>query len=154
MHPKLLYFVLLVFLASSCDTGGEEGGELTPDTPELKVLAPSLISETGFQLNWSITNPAGFNTIEILLSEDEEMTKIVKFIELNDISAQNVIFDGLQGATPYFYKITLKNQGSIVVESDMKGVVTSFKMESFSLLTEDSYSLSAKLAGEGSTGGH
>ncbi len=39
----------------------------------------------------------GFNTIEVLLSEDEEMTEIVKFIELNDISAQSVVFDGLKG---------------------------------------------------------
>ena len=71
MHHKLLYIVLLVFIASSCDMGGEGGGEPGPDTPILKVLDPSLISETGFQINWSITNPAGFNTIEILLSEDE-----------------------------------------------------------------------------------
>jgi hypothetical protein len=146
MHHKLLYFVLLVFLASSCDTGGEGGGELPPDTPELKVLAPSLISEAGFQLNWSITNSAGFNTIEVLLAADEEMTEIVRFIELDDISAQNALFDGLNGATPYFYIVTLKNQGSTVVESKVKRAETSFKMESFSLLTEDSYSLSAKLS--------
>ncbi len=145
MHPKLLYIVLLVFLASSCDTGGEGGGGIGPDIPILKVLDPTAITETGFQLNWSITNPVGFNTIEVLLSEDEEMTKIVRFIELNDISAQNAIFDGLKGATPYFYKVSLKNQGSTVVESDLKRVETSFKMESFSLLTEDSYSLSSKL---------
>jgi alpha/beta superfamily hydrolase len=67
-------------------------------------------------------------------------------MELNDISAQNVIFDGLKGATTYFYKVSLKNQGSTVVESDLKRVETSFKMESFNLITEDSYSLSAKLA--------
>jgi hypothetical protein len=131
---------------NSCDIGEEGGGEIGPDTPILKVLEPTAITETGFQLNWSIINPVGFNTIEVLLAEDEEMTKIVRFIELNDISAQNAIFDGLKGATPYFYKVSLKNQGSTVVESDMKGVVTSFEMESFSLLTEDSYSLSAKLA--------
>jgi hypothetical protein len=139
---------------NSCDIGEEGGGEIGPDTPILKVLEPTAITETGFQLNWSIINPVGFNTIEVLLAEDEEMTKIVRFIELNDISAQNAIFDGLKGATPHFYKVSLKNQGSIVVESDMKGVVTSFEMESFNLLTEDSYSLSAKLVGEGSTGGH
>ena len=146
MHHKLLYIVLLVFLASSCDMGGEGGGEPGPETAVLKNLDPSAISETGFQLNWSITNPAGFNTIVILLSEDEEMTKIVKFMELNDISAPYVIFDGLKGATTYFYKVSLKNQGSTVVESDLKRVETSFKMESFNLLTEDSYSLSSKLA--------
>jgi hypothetical protein len=87
----------------------------------------------------------GFNTIEVLLSEDEEMTEIVKFIELNDISAQSVVFDGLKGATQYFYKVSLKNQGSTVIESDLKRVETSYRMESFSLLTEDSYSLSSKL---------
>lgn len=138
--------VLFVFLASSCDTGGEGGGELGPDLPVLKVLAASVVSETGFQLNWSITNAVGFNTIELLLTEDEEMTKIVTVIELNDISTQKVVLDGLKGATPYFYKLTLKNQGTIVVESEIKRAETSFKMESFTLLTEDAYSLSAKLA--------
>jgi len=146
MHHKLLYFVLLAFLASSCDTGGEGGGELGPDTPELKISDPSAISETGFQLNWSITNAVGFNTIEVLLAEDEEMTKIVRVIELNDISAQHVTFDGLKGATLYFYTVTLKNQGSTVVESDLKEVETSYKTDSFDLLTEDSFSLTAKLA--------
>lgn len=66
MHHKLLYFIVLAFLASACDTEGEGGGELSPDIPELKVLDPSLIIESGFQLNWSITNAVGFNTIEVL----------------------------------------------------------------------------------------
>ena len=126
--------------------GGEGGGDFGPETPELKVLGPSLLSETGFQLNWSIINLVGFSTIEVLLAEDEEMTKIVKVNELNDISVQNVAFEGLKGARPYFYKISLKNQGASVVESDVKRVETSFRMDSFSLLTEDSYSLTAKLS--------
>jgi len=146
MHPKLLYIVLLVFIASSCDTGEEGGIEPGPDTPVLKNLAPSAISESGFQLNWSITNPAGFNTIEILLAEDEEMTKLVKFIELDDISAQHAIFDGLKGATQYFYIVTLKNQGSTVLESETKVAETGYILESIELVTKDDYTLSTKLA--------
>jgi len=114
--------------------------------PVLKVLESTSISETGFQLNWSISNPVGFNIIEVLLAEDEEMTKIVRVDELNDISVQNIEFEGLQGATPYFYKISLKNQGASVVDSDVKRVETSFRMDGFNLLTEDSYSLTAKFA--------
>jgi len=146
MEHKLLYLVLLASLICSCDTGGEVGGESGPDVPVLKVLESTSISETGFQLNWSISNPVGFNTIEILLAEDEEMTKIVRVDELNDISAQNVSFEGLKGATPYFYKISLKNQGASVIESEIKRVETGYRIDSFDLLTEDSYSLTAKLA--------
>lgn len=146
MRPNFLYILVLFVLVNSCDTGGGGGGELDPETPELKILEPSLLSETGFQLNWSVINPVGFNTIEVLLWEDEEMTKIIRVVELNDISAQKTTFDGLKGATTYFYRVSLKNQGSGVVESDLKRVETSFRMDSFSLLTEDSYELTAKLA--------
>lgn len=146
MRLNILYILLFLILINSCENGGGGGGEFGPETPELKVLAPSLLSETGFQLNWSIINPVGFNTIEVVLWEDEAMTKIVRAIELDDISAQNTTFDGLKGAKAYYYKVSLKNQGSEVIESELKRVETTFRMDSFSLLTEDSYSLTTKLA--------
>ncbi len=146
MHPKIHYILVLLILIFSCDNGGEGGGEPGPDLPVLKILESSAISETGFQLNWSITNPGGFNTITVMVTEDEEMTKIVRVIELDDIAAQNTNLDGLKGATPYYYKVSLENQGSTVLESEIKRVETGYRIDSFDLLTEDSYSLTAKLA--------
>lgn len=146
MKYKFLFLVLLVFLVCSCDTGGEMGGEPGPDLPVLRILESTAISESGFQINWSITNAVGFNTITVMVTEDEEMTKIVRVIELDDISAQNTSLDGLKGATPYYYKVSLENQGSTVLESEIKRVETGYRTDSFDLLTEDSYSLTAKLA--------
>ena len=146
MRQKLLYLVLLVLLTNSCDTGEGGGGEVGPDTPVLKVLGPSDVTETGFQLNWSITNAVGFETILILVAEDKEMTKIVKYVEEDDKLVQDVILSGLDGATRYYYRISLMNQGNTVTESDINMVETSYKLESMSLVTEDDYSLSAKLA--------
>jgi alpha/beta superfamily hydrolase len=149
MPRKLIYLVLLgllVLLTNSCDTGGEGGGEIGPDTPVLKVLGPTAVSETGFQLNWSITNPVGFETILILVAEDKEMTEIVRYVEEDDKLVQNVPLNGLDGATKYFYRISLMNQGVTVTESEIKSVETSYKLESTSLVTEDDYTLSAKLA--------
>ena len=145
MRRKLLYLVLLVLLTNSCDTGGEGGGETGPDTPVLKVLGPSVLTETGFQLNWSITNAVGFETILILVAEDKEMTEIVRYVEEDDKLVQNVLLSGLDGATKYFYRISLMNQGNTVTESEIKAVETSYKLESTSLVTEDDYTLSAKL---------
>lgn len=146
MRRKLLYLVLLVLLTNSCDTGGGSGGEIGPDTPVLKVLGPSELTETGFQLNWSITNAVGFETILILVAEDKEMTEIVRYVEEDDKLVQNVSLSGLDGASKYFYRISLMNQGNTVTESEINMVETSYKLESISLVTEDDYSLSAKLA--------
>lgn len=146
MRRKLLYLVLLVLLTNSCDTGGGSGGEIGPDTPVLKVLGPSELTETGFQLNWSITNAVGFETILILVAEDKEMTEIVRYVEEDDKLVQNVSLSGLDGASKYFYRISLMNQGNTVTESEINTVETSYKLENVSLVTEDDYSLSAKLA--------
>lgn len=71
--------IFFIFLQVSCESGEEVGGETGSDTPVLKVLGPSVLTEIGFQLNWSITNAVGFETILILVAEDKEMTEIVRY---------------------------------------------------------------------------
>ena len=134
-----------MFLMASCEQGGGGGGA-DPETPSLMFLPPSNISETGFQLNWSLNTQFGFQSISVDLSEDKEMAKIIKHVETGDISTEYVLISGLQGATPYYYRVSLLNDGIQVFNSEIKTAETSYRMDNFDLVTEDSYTLSSKLA--------
>lgn len=144
-HQTYLAIFVLVFLLSACETGGvpEEAGPLSPS---LTLFSPSNISETGFQLNWSLNTPFGFQSISVLIAKDKEMQTKVKYLATDDISSVSLPVEGLEGATPYFYQISLINDGIPVFTSDIKEVETSYRMEQLYLLTEDSYSLSGDLA--------
>ena len=144
---KLFFWVLLIpfMLHTSCEnTGGPEG--VDPLTPSLKVLAPTQVTETGFQLNWSLSTPFGFQTIAVDLSKDKEMGQIIKHLETGDISQEYLQVTDLQGATPYFYRISLLENGSPVFTSEIKKVETYYRMDPVDLTTEDSFTLSGKLA--------
>lgn len=137
--------IFLLFFLTACEIGvGPEGGEVA--TPEIKALSPTNISETGFQLNWSLNTQLGYNSISIELSEDREMTKIIKYVEIQDLTRLNHELSGLKGATKYFYRLSLLSNSIHVFISEVKEAETSFRMDSFELVTEDNYTLSSKLA--------
>ena len=147
MCSKFINALLLMFLLSSCGIGEMPGGgETGPDLPILKILDPTSVSETGFQLNWSISNPVGFDGILVLVAEDREMTKPVRYMDIDDPGKQSVLISGLDGASMYFYRITLTAQGQAVTESEIKAIETTYRMDNTSLLTGDDYTLSGKLA--------
>jgi len=133
-----------MFLMASCEEGG--GGGADPETPSLKVLPPSNISETEFQLNWTLNTLFGFQSISVDLSEDKEMAKIIKHVETGDISTEYMLVNGLKGATKYYYRLSLNDNEIPVFKSDILGAETSFRMDKVDLVTEDSYTLSSKLA--------
>lgn len=140
-----LAIMVLLFLLTACEVGGgPEGGD--PATPEIAALSPSNITETGFQLNWSINTQLGFNSISIELSEDSEMDNIIKSIEIQNLSSLNHQVNDLKGATKYFYRLSLLNNGIHVFISEIMEAETSYGMESFALVTEDNYRLTSKLA--------
>lgn len=112
----------------------------------LKVLSPTNVSETGFQVNWYIENPFGFQSISVQVATDEDMTNSVSYVHIDDVTADHLLLENLHGATPYYYKISLLNNGSAIVESAVKSAETSFAMKSIDLITEDGISLSGKLA--------
>jgi pimeloyl-ACP methyl ester carboxylesterase len=137
--------VLLVLLTSSCEIGKLPEGT-DPETPSLTVLPPTQITETGCQVNWSLNTAYGFQSISVELSEDEDMAQISKFLTTQDIATESLQVSGLKGATPYFYRISMLNDGIKVFSSGIREVETSFRMDNIELTTEDSYVLSGKFA--------
>ena len=135
---------LFIISLLSCEQVG--GGGADPLSAEIKPLSPTNISETEFQLNWSLSTQLGYTSIGIELSEDEEMDRVIKYEDINDINSINHVISGLKGASQYFYRLSLLNDGITVFHSEIMGVETSFKMDNFNLVTEDNYTLSSKLA--------
>ena len=97
-------------------------------------------------MNWSLSTQLGYTSIGIELSEDEDLDRVIKYVDVNDINNISHTLDGLKGATRYFYRLSLLNDGITVFHSEIKEVETSFKMDNFNLETEDNFTLTSKLA--------
>jgi dienelactone hydrolase len=147
MKPQMaLASFLLLWLLVSCDSG-PGGGEFSQDpSPALTILSPTQLSETGFQVNWSIEDPFGFQSIAVQVATDEDLSNSVSYVQIDDISTDHLLLENLHGATKYYYKISLLNNGSAVVESDIKSAETAYKIVSIELHTEDDFTLAGKLA--------
>ncbi len=146
-HYLSLVSILLITLMSACDLGEGPGPvETDPDTPSVNTLSPTNITETGFQLNWSISSPTGFQSIAIELAEDKELSRIIKYEEIADITSENYLIDGLKGARAYYYRLVLLDNGTRIAESEIKETETTYRMDNIDLVTEDAYTLSGKLA--------
>lgn len=142
-----LVSILLIILVSACDLGEEPGpGGADPYTPGVKTLSPTNISETGFQLNWSVSSPGGFQSIAIEVAEDKELSRIIKYAEIADITSENYLIEGLKGARSYYCRIALLDKGTRIAESEIREAETSYRMDNIDLVTEDEYTLSGKLA--------
>jgi len=134
-----------LFLHAGCENAeGPEG--VDPITPSLKVLAPTNVTESEFQLNWSLSTQSGFQSIAVDLSEDQDMNQVSKHLETGDISKEKMQVTGLKGATNYYYRISLLDEGVPVFTSDIKSTETNYRVDNVDLTTEDSYTLSGKLA--------
>jgi hypothetical protein len=140
--------ILVSLLLASCESGpGDIGPDIPADqNPVLKVLSPTNITETGFQINWSVENPVGFQSIGVQVAANEDLSNSITYELIDDIASEQLLVENLQGARPYYYRISLLNNGTAIVESEIKMAETAFLQESVTLLTEDEYNLSGKLA--------
>jgi dienelactone hydrolase len=147
MHPRLLMLTILFSILISCESDPGGGGDVSSDPkPTLKILSLTNASESGFQINWSIENPVGFQSIAVRVASNEDMTSSIAYVLMDDISTDHLLVENLQGATPYYYTVALLNNSTTVVESEIKSAETAYMVESIDLLTEDDYTLSGKLA--------
>lgn len=137
--------ILLMFLISACETG-RDPGDVDPFAPSLTLFAPSNVTESGFQLNWSLSTQNGFQSIAVEIATDIEMITKVKYVTTEDITSLSIQIDGLKGASKYFYRISLLDNGIPVFQSSIKEVYTSYRMDNVDLVIEDNYTLSSKLA--------
>jgi hypothetical protein len=143
---KQLFTLLIITQLVSCESGPGGGGELSDPEPVLKVLSPSQITESSFQINWSIENPVGFQSIGVQVATNEDMSNSVTYVQIDDIATDHLLVDNLAGASLYYYKVSLSDNGSATVESEIKSIETAYKTESINLVTEDDYTLKGKLA--------
>ena len=97
-------------------------------------------------MNWSLSTQNGFQSIAVEIATDIEMITKVKYVTTEDITSLSIQIDGLKGASKYFYRISLLDNGIPVFQSSIKEVYTSYRMDNVDLVIEDNYTLSSKLA--------
>lgn len=146
MHLRQFSAILFLSLLFSCDSGPVGGPEPSDPQPVLKILSLTSVSETGFQINWSIENPVGFQSIAVQLARNEDLSQSLSYDLIDDISTTELLVENLDGATRYFYKVYLLNNGNTVVESEVKTAETAYQNESIELTTEDDFTLRGSLA--------
>jgi len=98
IHYKLISAILFLSLIISCESDPGGGDVTTDPEPVLKILSPTNVTETGFQINWSIENPIGFQSIFVQVATQEDMTNSVTYMTIDDISTENYLVDNLHGA--------------------------------------------------------
>lgn len=142
-HFSVILFISLVF---SCDSGPVGGPDPSDPQPVLRILTVTNVSETGFQINWSIENPAGFQSIAVQLARNEDLSQSLSYVLIDDVSTTELLVENLDGATKYFYKVYLLNNGNAVAESEVKSAETGYQNESIEFTTEDDFTLRGSLA--------
>ena len=145
-HFKHFSAILFLSVLFSCDSGPVGGPEPSDQEAVLKILSLTNVSETGFQINWAIENPVGFQSIAVRLARNEDLSQSLSYVLIDDISTTELLVDNLDGATQYFYKIYLLNNGTSVVESEVKSAETAYQNESIELTTGDDFTLRGSLA--------
>jgi hypothetical protein len=142
-HFSAILFVSLLF---SCDSGPVGAPDPSDPQPVLKILTVTDVSETGFQINWSIENPFGFQSIAVQLARNEDLSQSLSYVLIDDVSTTQLLVENLDGATEYFYKVYLLNNGNAVAESEVKIAETAYYTESIELTTGDDFTLTGSLA--------
>ncbi len=133
---KLSAFIpfILIILLYGCD-----GFNLTPEV-NINFQNPTNITESGFQVSWSI-NTADYQSLTIILAEDPGFENIISAEEYRDKGVTGTTFKSLRGAATYYYRISLlKAPGSIII-SQTKSIELPFIQEFATFSTPDSASL-------------
>ena len=133
---KILYPLLLMglFFLSGCGKFNT-----TPDVI-INFQDPASVSETSFQLSWSI-NTTDYQSLTIILANDPSFENVVISQTFKDNSSRSIIFDDLRGAATYYYRISLvRSPGSLFI-SNTKSIEMPFQQESVSFDTPDRASL-------------
>lgn len=130
---KLHSFIGLIFIffVNGCGTFN-----LTPDII-INFQDPTEISETSFQISWSI-NTTEYQSLTFVLAEDPGFEKIVISRTFKGNSTKGTTIESLKGAGSYYYRISLlKEPGSIFV-SKTKFIELPYQQDFISFFTSDS----------------
>ena len=83
---KPLTVFLFLTLLVACDLGPGGGPEPSDQEPVLHILSPTQVSENGFQINWSIENPVGFQSIFVQVAANEDMSNSIDYVHIDDLA--------------------------------------------------------------------
>lgn len=134
-----LIFTLLVLMGISC----EKAEDTEPTT--IEVLKPSHVSETEFQLNWSVSNTK-YESVRVELSFQKDFDSVDETHKIPDNEHNSLILTDRKGATRYYYRVKLISDGIVVAESEVWVVTTTYLMENASFTTLDGLTLNGKIA--------
>lgn len=127
IHP-LLFIGLVAF--SACGKFNT-----TPDIL-INFQDPSNVTETRFQVSWSI-NTTDYQSVTFILAEDPNFEDVISSQTFDDIGINSIVLEDLQGAATYYYRISLlRSPGSIFV-SNTESIEMPFRTETISFDTPD-----------------
>jgi dienelactone hydrolase len=142
----ILLLASLLALAIGCDSYN-----LTPDVRVI-FQDPQNVTETGFTLIWSI-KPSDYSSMSVILARDPSFRDIVRTRTYSDHTTNTTRFDSLQGATEYFYRISIVRQPGSLFISPTKSIHMPFQNDMVSFSTADSATLKGFLSYLASTDG-
>ena len=145
---KLHSIIALIFILS---IGGCGKFNLTPDI-SINFQDPTNISETSFQISWSI-NTTEYQSLTFVLAEDPGFEEIVISRTFKGNSTRGTIIESLQSARTYYYRISLlKAPGSIFVSRPIS-IEMPYQQELVSFFTSDSALLNGSIYYRGELSG-
>jgi dienelactone hydrolase len=127
LHP-LLYIGLIAF--SAC-------GKFNT-TPEVSInfQDPSNVTETRFQVSWSI-NTTDYQSLTFILAADPNFEEVIRSQTFDDIGTNSIILEDLRGAATYYYRISLLRSPGNIFISNTVSIEMPFRTESISFDTPD-----------------
>lgn len=135
---KAYIFLLGIILCVGC-------GKLD-STPEINInfQDPVEVSETGFQISWSIST-SDYQSLTFFLAEDPGFSKVVRSKTFEGSGANTITFKDLHGAATYYFRISLVRAPGSIFVSRTKSIEMPFQQEFISFDTPDFANLKGSL---------
>jgi dienelactone hydrolase len=111
-------------------------------TPEININFQDAtdVSETGFTLGWSVST-SDYTALTVILSTDPSFNNIIETREFQDKLVKATTFTDLNGATTYYFRISLERGPGSLYISDTKSIELPFQQDKISFATPDSLTL-------------
>ena len=143
MKRRILSLVMIpiLFLLVSCENSDEN-----PDPSKLEILTPTEVTETGFTVNWLLSEPGTTTSIVLEVSKDEDFKQLAFFSQFENLSLVSMEVSGLRGATRHYYRFHLLADTDTLNTSETARVETTYLQKNMDLFTSDTIKLSASLS--------
>jgi len=144
-------FKVLIILSGIALFAGCGKFNLSPEVV-INFQDPKEVTETGFQLNWSV-NPNDYQSLTFILAEDPSFMNIVSTKTFPENSSKSITIEGLRGAATYYYRISLVRAPGDIFISGTESIELPFQQEFISFPTPDSATLKGSVYYRGALDG-